>query len=151
MKVRQCGQTGISAAASSTLAVYTRHFQTKYRHHCSTLPLNRVSTSTQKDAGAMRSNGIGIFVLKYFRYYPLGYEVEIRAQLLLRFVGEHKWLLAECKMQNIYFFTRDKHFTEQSRIPVFRDATWRSWMSGHRRFERTLCLHFQIFWRTLEN
>jgi len=47
-------------------------------------------------------------------------------------------------MQNRYFVTRDKHFTEESRIPVFRDATWQSWMSGHRRFERIHCLHFQI-------
>jgi hypothetical protein len=91
----------------------------------------------------MRGNGFGIHALKYFRYYAVGYAVEIRARPL-RFVGEHKWLLAECKMRKRYFVTHDRHFTEQSRIPVFRDATWRSWMSGHRRIERTHCLRFQI-------
>jgi hypothetical protein len=57
----------------------------------------------------MSDNGFEVLAPKQFRYYPVGYGAEIRAQLLLRFVGEHKWLLAECKMQNRHFVTQDMH------------------------------------------
>ena len=56
----------------------------------------------------MPGNGFGILALKYFRYSPVEYAEEIWAKLL-RFLGEHKWLLAECKMQNRYIVTQDKH------------------------------------------